>query len=724
MPRPLPFRIALLALCLLPALRAARGAEPSDPAALVPADAAVYVEAAGVRRFVTECGASALAEPLQRSELATSAARAAWSICRTFAYVYLGRPLPELYERYIDHLAVFAFRGPDGPGPARPEWTLLVHLGDRTAEFRELLGSARPRFESIDRRSTFQRLTYGDTAVETLATPDGKGFSHALVGDWWVVGPFDRVRDVCDVRAGKRCALSADPSFVSAAALRPQSGVFIFSDVEAPLMADRLSVAKDATGQIIAGLAPVRAVAAAVRSSGDQYRSTVLLETGGRASGLGRLLRLKPGASPRAFDVIPDSAEAALVGDFGSSRAVLDEMRALVLELQGPAGLRKVAEANQNSELWTGVRTRTEFYDPLEGEFFIAMRVPRFSNLGPMTGRTWADEARPILGLRLTDADRYRLSIDRLRQSPVLQGLKPGWEQRRHEGSDYWVVTFPAAPLPVVYTFVDDFILVALDEGVVRDTLTRIARGQVLSKQPESKRMLAAMDPGATLRVVARPEVLWNELIARYEKSPRSFPGAAVVLPELRPVVARYHGFWLSLRPVEAGLLAESESLMAETFVTSALAGAVPFGPRKPAVAPETAAVCARLAAARKALERYRARQGAYPETLDALVPFYLAEVPSDPYAPDRPIGYLVSPARDRFCLSSVGPDGAASLKLAPERLGAFLLAAESLVPPPEAVEELKQSLYRFRFWMDPDEQAVNDEGDIVLWNTAREAGK
>lgn len=54
------------------------------------------------------------------------------------------------------------------------------------------------------------------------------------------------------------------------------------------------------------------------------------------------------------------------------------------------------------------------------------------------------------------------------------------------------------------------------------------------------------------------------------------------------------------------------------------------------------------------AIERYRVATGKYPETLDALVPTYLGEVPLDPYAKTAP-RYETAPSHR---LWSVGPDG------------------------------------------------------------------
>jgi len=62
------------------------------------------------------------------------------------------------------------------------------------------------------------------------------------------------------------------------------------------------------------------------------------------------------------------------------------------------------------------------------------------------------------------------------------------------------------------------------------------------------------------------------------------------------------------------------------------------------------------------ALERYRILQGNYPDTLDALVPAHLDELPRDPFA-DRPLSYRRCTPSERedarpYVLYSVGPDG------------------------------------------------------------------
>ena len=56
------------------------------------------------------------------------------------------------------------------------------------------------------------------------------------------------------------------------------------------------------------------------------------------------------------------------------------------------------------------------------------------------------------------------------------------------------------------------------------------------------------------------------------------------------------------------------------------------------------------------ALAGYRAEHGAYPETLDALVPGWLDAVPGDLYAPGEPVRYVM--LENKPAVYSVGPDG------------------------------------------------------------------
>lgn len=53
------------------------------------------------------------------------------------------------------------------------------------------------------------------------------------------------------------------------------------------------------------------------------------------------------------------------------------------------------------------------------------------------------------------------------------------------------------------------------------------------------------------------------------------------------------------------------------------------------------------------ALERYRLKNGSYPETLDALVPDFLKSVPRDIYVPEKPL--LYGRDNDNYHLYSVG---------------------------------------------------------------------
>ncbi len=56
------------------------------------------------------------------------------------------------------------------------------------------------------------------------------------------------------------------------------------------------------------------------------------------------------------------------------------------------------------------------------------------------------------------------------------------------------------------------------------------------------------------------------------------------------------------------------------------------------------------------ALRAYRLEHGAYPATLNALVPGYLCRVPDDPFALSSPLHYKLKGAK--YVLYSIGPDG------------------------------------------------------------------
>jgi len=58
------------------------------------------------------------------------------------------------------------------------------------------------------------------------------------------------------------------------------------------------------------------------------------------------------------------------------------------------------------------------------------------------------------------------------------------------------------------------------------------------------------------------------------------------------------------------------------------------------------------------ALERYHHEHGAYPDSLDELIPKYLKELPQDPFEKNsRSLRYLVPMATGHRLLYSVGPD-------------------------------------------------------------------
>ncbi|HEV3167164.1 MAG TPA: hypothetical protein VGZ22_24360 [Isosphaeraceae bacterium] len=91
------------------------------------------------------------------------------------------------------------------------------------------------------------------------------------------------------------------------------------------------------------------------------------------------------------------------------------------------------------------------------------------------------------------------------------------------------------------------------------------------------------------------------------------------------------------------------------------LAGSVTYSmiPAVAAVARAQAQIRARLrcAEALVAVERYRKANGRWPETLDQLVPRYLAKLPADPFE-DGPVRYTKSDDEEGVVVYSVGQDG------------------------------------------------------------------
>lgn len=63
-----------------------------------------------------------------------------------------------------------------------------------------------------------------------------------------------------------------------------------------------------------------------------------------------------------------------------------------------------------------------------------------------------------------------------------------------------------------------------------------------------------------------------------------------------------------------------------------------------------------RATATRLVLERYKLAHTHYPDTLDALVPTYLPELPADPFNPGHPLNYLLRD--DTPYIYSVGSNG------------------------------------------------------------------
>jgi hypothetical protein len=148
-------------------------------------------------------------------------------------------------------------------------------------------------------------------------------------------------------------------------------------------------------------------------------------------------------------------------------------------------------------------------------------------------------------------------------------------------------------------------------------------------------------------------------------------------------------------------------------FLTPAIAGGALGNLGKSRLERDVAAAQARMKKIAQALRRYHNANGMPPDSLQALAPAFLSEVPVDPFGQGDDFGYAVAVGGDAWILSSVGPDGVPDLELNGFNLAVWEEIGKST--DPGDVAEMKGLLHRFNPKQHEDERDPEDEGDIVV---------
>jgi len=692
-----------LALCATVSM-AGEPAEPTPVERLVPADAVALVQATEMGKLAAAFDQSALAEALKASRL-LSYLRTAGGAAADFAATLLsGLPAAELRACVGSHAAIALL---DFADPAdlrqRVPLVLLVEAADAKRLEAQLL--AQLQLLAILRDDlAVTKQEQAATTVHELGLPNGVRFAFAFRDGVLIAGGHEGLSALLASLAAGKPRLVADPAYQAVRqGLATPAGLVVYANVRSLLqrVAPGADPAQLRPLQVL-GIGGAQAAGLALDFSGRQLRERLFLRLEGPPTGLLRLLTAGEPAPAAAGQFVPQGYTAVLsmaARDVG----LWDRLRTALLDIQGPAAADFLETAGNHLEQQLGIHPKKGIFDTLGDELFLALDLSQLPSFYGAGHQPKPQELPLLLGARLRDEAALKDTSDRI------AGNQPLWEKgiqrtaTSYDGTSVYTFRLPMNPeLRLSHAVIKDRFLFSLRPDPIVAALTAHKAGKVFAAGESTPAHLTLQVNDAQL-LAAVLACIRNDL-------PEA---AAPLLSEADKVFANLHGYRATLRRQPDGLAFEACSDIGTAGTL--LAALLMFDQGNAIIARRVEADFDRIA---PALEAYRAKRGAYPETLDQLVPDFLPALANDRFEPARPYGY--SRGRpgpdgqfpDAWLLTSVGPDKRPDIPV--EQFDPPAWAARRHTQDPEEIERIKRVVYRFRPEQFPDERKNDDEGDLV----------
>jgi len=698
-------RVLALAAVATPSL-AGQAPSPTPIERLAPCNAVAVVQAVELGKLAAAFDQSALGQAVKRSRLLSYARNLAGTAADFASALLSGLPPDEWRACLGSHAGLvlldfkdaadFRQRAPivllvQAAEPRKLEATLLAQL--------RLLATLRPQVAVTQAREL-------GVTVHQVALPKGVTLAWCLLQDTLVVGRREGVKAFLGTQVGGMPRLAADPGYQ---ALRQRlaldAGLLVYVNVQALAQRTPLGQAMHPEGPLAKlGIAGVQAAGLAIDFAGRQVRERLAVTLGGQPSGLLRLLTdgqpvafAGPRHVPKGYSVVLSMATR----DVG----LWQRLRNLTDDLQGPAAGDLMETVGNAIEQNLGVHPKTGLFDAFGDEVFLALdlsKLPAFFGTGHQPKPL---ELPFLFGSKLRDAATLKSTSDRIAANQAL--WEKGVQRTSTKYGDTSVFTFRIPMNPQVrpsHATAGDLFLFAIHPQPVVDALEAARTGKTFAPREAPP----APPAHVSLRVNAG-QVLRALLECVRDDLPES---AAPLVAEADKLFASLGTYQATLRREPPGLVLETRSDLGTlgTFIPAL----VMLDQGNAIVARRVQADFEQIA---RALEAYREKRGAYPETLDQLVPDYLPQLVNDRFAPARPYGY--SRGRpgpdggppDAWIVTSVGPDKKPNIPV--EQFDPPVWAARLRTQDPQEIEALKRAIYRFRPEQFPDERKNDDEGDL-----------
>ena len=704
---------ALLCACFVGAQPAAFCGELSG---VVPSEALVFVEIRDLAGMAGPARETVLYEIFESSELLQGAVDAGLGIARLFTAYVTGSRFADLREVLMKDVALVIFDLPEGARLTEPPPIALVADASGTErDLKQLFAETiKPHLTSLLHKSI--RVTSkrrGAYVIETVTVPNKPPASFAFLDDVVCFGAEAAVQRIADAVAGEVPVLAANDAYV---AVRKRtevpSGVMLYVDINRLIerAQPRLEAKpKEMEGFRATGIISVKALGASTAFDGPGMRDKVAVYTGDEAIGMIGMGSKLAAAEFASAKFVPREHGAFVGLNFANGPALQQAIRQLIIDIKGQAAIDGIAVQARNFENMLGMSFQEQIIEQVGGEFFVAAKIPDVGQLIAEGRKPNPRDFALLFGLSVKNQDTLADALNSIIISQPLFNAGVSQDTYTFKEIDVTVLTIPKAKgATPSYAFVEGYLLFALFTEDLEKALDAYLAKETLATNEDFtsvRKRLPATSQGLIFADLRDTATALSALLAA--KAP---PKVKPFVPAISEAASKMFGLGLGLTTIEEGLLAETYSPVGGPCVFASLLSAGMLGKSRAGRGAE--AVKDRMKKIRKALRRYRREQGAFPQSLDELVPKCIEELPGDPFAGEVPFEYAQT-ADGNWILLSVGPDGKQDLEL--QGTSASKLRRLLASNDPADVAQMKASIFQHRKKAYADERGEDDEGDIVM---------
>jgi len=679
---------------------------------LVPADTVGLVQVTNLAALGAAFDQSALADAIKASTLLTYLKTVAGAGAEFAAVALTGQPAAELRACLGQNagIALLSFKDAADAKQRAPIVVLIESTDAKKLE--SILTGQIQLFSLLNKEIAIAERQQGGATVRELASPKGDRLAYCALAGFLVLGTPGGVNALLDDVAAKKPPLATDPTYQAVRQqLAAASGISAYVNIRS--IFEKTNIQENPAELVKLrgiGIADAQALGLAIDFQGRQIRERLYLYTAGKSTGVLKLLTQGPPVSPSAAQFIPPNY--TFYASMGLSEVGLwDRIRMLIEDTAGPAAFGMIDQAARDIQAKIGIQIKEGIVDAIGEELFLAAdltQLPAFQG----TGRQPKPEEIPfIFGAKLSNKAALKDTLDRVAANEAL--WEKGVERTTAKLADTDVFTFRipmAAEIKPSYAFADNQVLLSIRPEAVRTALEAGKSKKNLAAAAFVQQGAATLPATSHVRIEVNDAQLLSTLLALIRKDiPES---AQKLLADADKIIGGLHGYHVALRrePQGFSLVTLSDLGSFGTIVVAALI----MDQFKAQTAKRVEADFDKIGAA---LEKYREKNGSYPETLEQLAPEFLPELTMDRFAPKRPYGYsrgrpgADGKLPDAWILVSVGPDEKPDIPVDQFDLAAW--QAKLQTQDPAEIERLKALIYQFRKDQFPDERKNDDEGDI-----------